>query len=63
VPGRLVEYARFVEVRQRRARIVAALEPPPATLASSTALERFIGVGESTSAVDGSATQGTGDGR
>jgi hypothetical protein len=34
MPGSLVEYARFVEVQQRRARIVTELERLPATPAA-----------------------------
>jgi hypothetical protein len=58
MPGSLVEYPRFVEVQQRRARIIAELVRPPAT---PTAPDRYIDVGESVTSVDASTTPGTVD--
>lgn len=62
MPGIVVDYARFVEVQQRRARIAAALErpreaPPPAT--GRTAIEPFLDVGETVTSVDVSTTRRT----
>jgi hypothetical protein len=37
MPGALVEYARFVEVQQRRSRIAAELEPPAEALIAGAA--------------------------
>jgi hypothetical protein len=62
MPGIVVDYARFVEVQQRRARIVAVLErprepPPPPT--GRTAIEPYLDVGESVTSVDASTTRRT----
>jgi hypothetical protein len=64
MPGSLVEYARFVEVQQRRARIIAELERPPETPAprtGPTTVDQFIDVGESLTSVDASTTRGSVD--
>ena len=64
MPGMVVDYARFVEVQQRRARIAADLErpreaPPPPT--GRTATEPYLDVGESVTSVDASTTRRTVD--
>jgi hypothetical protein len=64
MPGALVEYARFVEVQQRRARIIAELERPPETPAPQTGpttVDQFIDVGESLTSIDASTTRGSVD--
>ena len=59
--GALVEYARFVEVRQRRSRITADLEPPTEGLiprAARTAVDECIDDGEPLTSADESARRG-----
>ena len=59
----VIEYARFVEVQQRRARIVAELEPAgrtPAPLTEPTGVDPFIDVSESETSVDASTTRENG---
>jgi hypothetical protein len=58
--GTLVDYARFVEAQQRRARIVVELERPPVPM-GPTAVDQFIDVGESVTSVEASTTPGTVD--
>ena len=64
MPGTLVEYARFVEVQQRRAGIIAELERPPETAAprtGPTAVAQSIDIGKTLTSVDASTTRGTVD--
>jgi hypothetical protein len=63
MPGTLVEYARFVEVQQRRARVIAELEHSSATPAPrrETSVDLFIDVAQSLTPVDAGTTRGTGD--
>jgi hypothetical protein len=59
----VIEYARFVEVQHRRARIVAELERAartPARLTEPTAVDPFIDVSESETSVDASTTRENG---
>jgi hypothetical protein len=59
--GTIVEYARFVEVQERRARMVAELERPPQTPAPPTesTVDQFIDVGGSVTSVEASTTPRT----
>ena len=62
MPGSVVEYARFVEVQQRRARIAAGLEqpgevPPPPT--GRTGIVQLLDVRETLTSVDPSTTRQT----
>ena len=62
--GILVEHARFVEVQQRRARVVAELTRPPETPAprtASTSVDQVIDVGDSPIAVAARPTRGAVD--
>jgi hypothetical protein len=62
--GTLVNYARFVEVQERRARLIAGLEPPPGSPARPSGplvVDEVIDVGESPSSIDAGTTPGTGD--
>ena len=64
MPGTLVEYARFVEVQQRRARVIEELEhssETPAPRRESTSVDAFIDIAQSLTPVDASTTRGTGD--
>jgi hypothetical protein len=64
MPGTLVEYARFVEVQQRRAWIIAELERPPETPApptEPTAGDQCNDISQSPVSVDASAARGTVD--
>ena len=61
MPGTLVEYARFVEVQQRRARVTAELERPPerpVPRTEPTAVDQCIDVDESPTPPDASTTRG-----
>ena len=59
MPGIVVEYARFVEVQQRRARVAAELLPTrkgERPLTGRTAIEQSLGVRESVTPPDASTT-------
>ena len=59
MPGIVVEYARFVEVQQRRARIATELERPREALPppmGGMGNEQFLDVGESVTCVGASTT-------
>ena len=61
MPGALVEYARFVEVQQRRSRIAAELAPPAEWLiprAPGTAVDECIDHLEPVTSADESARRG-----
>lgn len=64
MPAIVVDYARFVEVQQRRARVAAELKRPrqtPAPPMGRTAIEQFLDGRESVTSVDASTTRGTVD--
>jgi len=61
MPGSLVEYARFVEAQQRRARIVAERSSMTAARPTATTIDEFIDVGESMRPVDPNTPPGTVD--
>lgn len=62
MPGIVVDYARFVEVQQRRARIAAELERPrEAPPMGQTAIEQFFDVRELVTSDDASTTRQTVD--
>ena len=58
MPATIVEYARFVEVQQRRAQILAELEPPREPPVPPTPDGQIIEISQSLTSVDANTTSG-----